>query len=100
MTLRSSFPRTRRPIFWILFVLAIATPPSFILYVSLADTVPVWLDLTLLRIWLGSIMLLCIWCALCVRDEPGLVRCAMIGLAIIFLFLAIGFYVGPLSKII
>jgi hypothetical protein len=90
----------RRPIFWLLFTVAVASPVFLLAYILLVHAEPIGVVETGVRVWLGSTTLLCVWCSVCIRDEPVLVRCAVVWLTVLFLLLTIGVYIGPLSKTI
>lgn len=88
MLLPYSTSSTRISIFWTLLFVAVLTMPVFVVLVFLR--VAPWLGLLCLFSGVAAIPLLCVWCVFYLRDEPGLVRLALIWIALLSLVLTIG----------
>src|SRR6266480_3506386 len=74
MSIPASSLRTRRPIFWTLLGLAIGSPVAMFVYHSHYRITHVSVDLALLWLCGGPLILLFVWAAVCIRDEPQLAR--------------------------
>jgi general secretion pathway protein G len=88
MLLPYSDSSTRRSIFWTLLVVVVATGVFIPLcFLRAHDAIiPAFLALGSSVI---AMTLLCIWCAVYVRDEPRLVRIALVSGAVFFLLLTV-----------
>lgn len=65
--------------------------PAVVVVFSLLGARAPWLLPWSLGLGVASSALLCIWCAVYVREEPGLVRIALIWGAVLFLLLTVAF---------
>jgi general secretion pathway protein G len=90
MLLPYSASSTRRSIFSALLMVAVLAPAVCVVVGLLGARAP-WLALLSLGIGVATSTLLCIWCAVYVREEPGLVRIALIWGAVLFLLLTVAF---------
>ncbi len=81
----------RRSIYWLLFGFAIIAPAVLTL-ASLTGPHNKPFEAVLLLVALLSTALLCIWCAVHVSYEPGLVRIAQIWIAALAFFLILVIY--------
>jgi general secretion pathway protein G len=88
MSLPYSASSTRRSIFWALLFVAVLAPAVCLVLGLLGATAP-WLTVLSLCIGVAATTLLCVWCAVYVREEPGLVRIALIWGAVLFLLLTV-----------
>lgn len=84
----------RRIIYWTLFAVTVCAPVCFILYVSFAPSTEAGLAGISVHSWLVATLLLCIWCAVYVRDEPALVRLALIWVFIVLSAISLGIHVS------
>jgi hypothetical protein len=74
-----------------LFWVAVLGPAVLVVIFFLpSSAVPLWLVFSSLHSGGAAIMLLCIWCAVYAKDEPRLVRIALIWIALLFLSVTIG----------
>lgn len=87
MLLPYSTSSTRRSIFGGLLFIAVLAPPMFVVRGWLAPSTS-WLAFLFL-LGVAATTLLCVWCAVYVREEPGLVRIALIWGAVLFLLLTV-----------
>lgn len=69
-------------------MVAVLAPAVFAVLGLLGPTAP-WLALLCLCVGVAATTLLCVWCAVYVREEPGLVRIALIWGAVLFLLLTV-----------
>jgi general secretion pathway protein G len=90
MLLPYSASSSRRSIFWALLWVAVLGPTVLVMLGFLrAAFAPRYAFLSLLS-GVAAITLLCVWCAVYVRDEPRLIRIALILIALLFLLVTIG----------
>jgi peptidoglycan/LPS O-acetylase OafA/YrhL len=75
----------RRSIYAILLFLAVLGP-SLLIALAIKDVRADWIQITAIFATMASIPLLCIWCALYVREEPQRVRIALTWIAALFLY--------------
>src|SRR5450631_1678615 len=89
MLLPYSTSSTRRSVFWTLLMVAVVATglliPLGFLPVHDAPISP----FLVLSSSVIAMTLLCVWCCVYVRDEPGLVRIALIGGTVLFLLLTV-----------
>lgn len=88
MLLPYSASSTRRSIFWALLFVAVLVPAVFVGLGMLGPSAP-WLSFLSLCVGVAAATLLCVWCAVYVREEPGLVRIALIWGVVLFLLLTV-----------
>lgn len=88
MLLPYSASTTRRSIFSALLMVAVLAPAVLVVMTMLGARAP-WLAFLSLSAGVASTTLLCVWCAVYVREEPGLVRIALIWGALLFLSITI-----------
>src|SRR5438067_10618875 len=86
MLLPYSASSARRSIFWALLFVAVLAPAVCVVLGILGPSAP-WLSFLSLCVGVAATTLLCLWCAVYVREEPGLVRIALIWGAVLFLLL-------------
>lgn len=85
MLLPYSAFNTRRSIFWALFWVAVLGPVVFAVVCFSSPVAPPWILFLSLHSSVASMTLLCLWCAVYVRDEPHLTRIALIWIALLLL---------------
>jgi general secretion pathway protein G len=91
MLLTSSASSTRRSIFWAFLWVAVLGPAVLAVVCFLPPSaVAPWLPFLSLHSGVAAITLLCVWCAVYVRDEPHLIRIALIWIALLSLLVTIG----------
>lgn len=69
-------------------MVAVLAPAVFVVLSLLGPSAP-WLAFLSLCVGVVATTLLCVWCAVYVREEPGLVRIALIWGAVLFLLLTV-----------
>ena len=85
---RIQLPTARRSLFSALVSIAILSLSVFVVLVFLGTVAPP-LAMISLHTTVAAMTLLCVWCAVYVRDEPGLVSATLIGVAVLFLVLTL-----------
>jgi hypothetical protein len=90
MLLPYSASSTRRSIFWALLFVAVLAPAVSVV-LGMLGSAP-WLSFLSFSVGVAATTLLCVWCAVNVREEPGLVRIALIGGAVLFLLLTVALF--------
>jgi general secretion pathway protein G len=88
MLLPYSASSTRRSIFTVLLSVSVLGPPVLVVLGLLGAHAP-WLVFSSLLSSVVAMTLLCIWCAVYIREEPGLVRVALIWGTVLFLLVTI-----------
>ena len=81
---------TRRWLFHVLFAVAVLGPVLFAALLFVRPFAPEWLAFLSLRSGAVATLLLCIWSAVYVREEPALVRVVLIWGAVLSLLLTVG----------
>ena len=87
MLLPHSASSTRRSIFSALLVVAVLAPAALVVF-GMLGLAP-WLAFLTVLVGFAATTLLCVWCAVYVREEPGLVRVALTWGAVLFLAVTI-----------
>ena len=88
MLLPYSASSARRSLFLALLAVALLAPTVLVVFTMLGARAP-WFDFLSLSVGVAATTLLCVWCAVYVREEPGLVRIALIWGALLFLSVTI-----------
>ncbi len=96
MLLPYSASSARRSIFSGLLSVAVLAPAVFVVVSMLGPTTP-WLAFSSFLGGFIATTLLCVWCAVYIREEPGLVRVALIWGAVLFLSVTIAVTWAALS---
>jgi general secretion pathway protein G len=98
MLLPYSVFSTRRSIFWALLWVAVLGPAVLVVLGLLRFAFAPWLAFLPLLSGVAAITLLCVWCAVYVRDEPRLIRIALIWVALLSLLVTIGIGVAVVAS--
>jgi hypothetical protein len=74
----------RRTVYAILLFLAVLGP-AILVVLAIRDARAPWIQISSFFGGIVGVILLCIWCAVYVQDEPQRVRIALIWIAVLFL---------------
>jgi general secretion pathway protein G len=99
MLLPYSASSSRRSAFWALLWVSVLGPAvlGVVCFLSSSRVAP-WFGLLSLLSGVAAITVLCVWCAVYVRDEPRLIRIALIWIALLFLLVTVGIGVALIAS--